>query len=65
VVPVVVVLELDGRDGADLAAQAAVVETVVVLGDGDLEVVDRSPGSFVAAQLGLEQRVEGIGQALS
>ena len=37
-VPVVVVLELDGRDGADLAVQASVVEPVDVLGDRDLKV---------------------------
>jgi hypothetical protein len=47
---------------ADLAVQASVVEPVDVLRDGELEVVDALPGSLVADQLGLEQRVERLGQ---
>ena len=61
---VVVVLELGGWDQADLAVQAPVVEPVDVLGDGDLEVVDVLPGALVADQLGLEQRVERLGQGV-
>jgi hypothetical protein len=38
----------DWWDQADLAVQAAVVVPIGVLGDGDLEVVDRLPGSAVA-----------------
>jgi hypothetical protein len=41
-----------------------VVEPVDVLGDGDLEVVDALPGALVADQLGLEQRVNRLGQSV-
>jgi hypothetical protein len=54
-VPVVIVFELDGRDGADLAVEAAVVEPVDVFGDRQFEVGDALPGALVADQLGLEQ----------
>ena len=40
------------------------VEPVDVLGDGDLEVVDALPGALVADQLGLEQRVERLGEGV-
>ena len=46
-------LVLDGWHEADLAVQATVVEPVDVLGDGDLEVVDRLLGPAVADELGL------------
>jgi hypothetical protein len=62
VVTVVLNLVLDRRDRADFAAQASVVEPVDVLSDGDLEVVDAAPGALVADQLGLEQRVERLGE---
>ena len=64
VVTVVLGLVLDGRDRADLAVQPSVVEPVDVLGDGDLEVVDVLPRPLVADQLGLEQRVERLGQSV-
>ena len=60
--PVEVVLVLDRWDQADFAVQPSVVEPVHVLGDGDLQVVDAFPRSLVADQLGLEQRVERLGQ---
>src|SRR5450759_459935 len=40
---VVLGLELNGRDKADLAVKAAVIEPVDVLGDRDLQVVDGAP----------------------
>ncbi len=55
---------LGGWDEADLAVQPAVVEPVDGDGDGDLEVVDASPRLAVADQLGLEQRVERLGQGV-
>jgi len=58
------VLELDGRDHADLAVQSPVIEPVDVFRGRDLEVVDILPGPAVADQLGLEQRVEGLGQGI-
>ena len=59
---VVGVFALGGRKESDLAVQASVVEPVDVLSDGDLEVVDALPGSAIADQFGLEQRVERLGQ---
>ena len=64
VATVVGVLELGGWHQADLAVQAAVVEPVDVLGDGDLEAVDVLPRALVADELGLEQRVEGLGEGV-
>jgi hypothetical protein len=52
-VPVVVVLELDGWDESDLAVGVG-RRPVEVLGGGDLEVVDPLPWALVADQLGLE-----------
>jgi len=50
----------DGLGGV----QASVVDSVDVLGDGDVEVVDALPAALVVAdQLGLEQRVERLGQS--
>ena len=40
------------------------VEPVDVLGDGDLEVVDASPRSSVADELGLEEGVERLGEGV-
>ncbi|MDP9434148.1 MAG: hypothetical protein M3P93_02720 [Actinomycetota bacterium] len=57
-------LVFDGWDEADLAVEAAVVEPVDVLGDGDLEVVDAPPRPAVADELGLEQAVERLGQGV-
>src|SRR5664279_3226369 len=57
---VVLGLELNGRDKADLAVKAAVIEPVDVLGDRDLQVVDGPPRAFVAYQFGLEQAVERL-----
>jgi len=51
-------------DQSDLAVQAPVVEPVDVFGDGDLQVVDVLPRALVADQLGLEQRVERLGQGI-
>jgi hypothetical protein len=45
---VVLGLELNGRDKADLAVKTAVIEPVDVLGDRDLQVVDGPPRAFVA-----------------
>ena len=58
------VLELDGRDHADLAVKSPVVEPVDVFCGRDLEVVDVLPGPAVADQFSLEQRVEGLGQGI-
>jgi hypothetical protein len=49
---VVLGLELDGRDEADLAVPVAVVEPVDVLGDRDFEVVDGAPRTLVADEFG-------------
>ena len=57
-------LELDWGDEADLAVQAAEVEPVDVLGDGDLQLVDVLPKSAVADELGLEQAVERLGHGI-
>jgi hypothetical protein len=64
-VPVVVVLELDGWDEADLAVEASVVEPVDVFGDCDLEVVDALPGAFVAASSALKRELNASASALS
>ena len=61
---VVVTFELGRWDESNLAVQASVVEPVDVLRGGDLEVVDVSPGSAVADEFGLEQRVERLGQGI-
>ena len=61
---VVLLLELDGRHESDLAVEPSVVEPVDVLGDSDLEVVDGLPWALVADQLGLEQRVERLGEGI-
>ena len=58
------VLELDGWDHADLVVETSVVEPVDVLGGRDLKLVDARPGAVVTDQLGLEQRVEGLGQGV-
>ena len=58
------VLELDGRDHADLAMEPSVVEPVDVFRGRDLELVDARPRAEVAHQFGLEQRVEGLGQGV-
>ncbi len=65
VVTVVVVLELGGRDESDFAVEAAVIEPVDVLSDGDLEVVDAPPGALVADEFGLEQELNASARALS
>ena len=59
-------LELGGRDVADLAVQASVVEPADVFGDRDLDIADRYPSALgahqrVADALGLERRVERFG----
>src|SRR5690625_640099 len=58
------VLELDGRDHADLAVEPSVIEPVDVLRGRDLEVVDVLPGPAVADQFGLVERVECLGQGI-
>ena len=58
------VLELDGRNHADLAVQTPVIEPVDVFRGRDLEVVDVLPGPEVTDQFCLEQRVEGLGQGV-
>jgi hypothetical protein len=55
-------LELDGRDGDDVVAQAPVVAPVDVLGDRNLDIGHRLPAAlgahdWVADALGFEQRV--------
>jgi hypothetical protein len=52
-VTVVVGLELDWWDVADGAVQPGLVEPVHPAQGGELEVVDASPGPFVADALGL------------
>src|SRR5664280_2140500 len=61
---VVLGLELNGRDKADLAVKAAVIEPVDVLGDRDLQVVDGPPRALVADEFGLEQAVERLGHGV-
>src|SRR5664280_2694986 len=61
---VVLGLELNGRDKADLAVKAAVIEPVDVLGDRDLQVVDGAPRAFVTDEFGLEQAVERLGHGV-
>src|SRR3954452_19700783 len=61
--PVEVVLVLGRWDQADLAVQASMVEPVDVLRGRDLKVVGTRPRALVADQLGLEQRVERLGQS--
>src|SRR5664280_439096 len=61
---VVLGLELNGRDKADLPVQPAVIEPVDVLGDRDLQVVDGPPRAFVADEFGLEQAVERLGHGV-
>ena len=58
------VLELDGRDHADLAVKSPVIEPVDVFRGRDLEVVDALLRALLADQLGLEQRVERLGQSV-
>src|SRR6186997_3342583 len=57
-------LELGGRDHAQLAVQAAVVEPVDVLKRGVLHVVEPPPGASMADQRGLVQAVERLGQRI-
>ena len=57
-------LEFDGWDESDLAVRAPVVEPVDVLRDGELEVIDAAPRSSVTQQLGLEERVERLGEGV-
>lgn len=57
-------LELDRRDHPDLAVESTMIEPVDVLGRRELELVDALPGPAVADQLGLEQRVERLGQRI-
>lgn len=59
---VVVLFVLDGRDHPDRGVQAAMVEPVDIFCDGELEVVDRSPGAAVADEFGFEERVECLGE---
>ena len=58
------VLELDGRDHADLAVKSPVIEPVDVFRGRDLEVVDVLPGPAVADQFSLERlfTVRGDGE---
>ena len=60
--PVVVALELDGQDESDLAVQGSEVEPVEVLRDRDPQGVDVLSRPLGADQLGLEERVERLGQ---
>ena len=55
------VLELDGWDVAAGAVQTAVVEPVDVLENGELHVVEPSPGPAAADELGLVEPDEGLG----
>nr|WP_234401609.1 hypothetical protein [Thermobifida halotolerans] len=64
IVLVEVGLGLRWWDQSDLAVQAAVVEPVDVLGDREFKVVDVLPRAAVADRLGLEQRVERLGQGI-
>ncbi len=54
-------LELRGRDVADLAVQPPVVEPVDVLERGELDLVAGAPRSLPADQLGLVQADRGLG----
>jgi hypothetical protein len=58
------VLVFHGWDESDLAVQSSVVVPVDVLRDGDLEIVDTSPGALVPHQFGFEQRVECLGHGV-
>jgi hypothetical protein len=50
----------------ELPVEPSLVEPVDVLGDGDLDIVDRPPGtaSRVADEFALEQRVVRLGQGV-
>jgi hypothetical protein len=52
---VVVVLELDRGDVADLAVEADLVEPTDPAHGGEVEVVDTAPGSFMTDALGLAE----------
>lgn len=54
VLTIVLGLVFSGWDVADLAVETALVEPVDISGDGDLDVGDRSPGPFIADELGLK-----------
>ena len=58
------VLELDRRDQPDLAVHTPMVEPVDVLRDRDLQVLDGLEWPLVPDQLGLEQRVERLGECI-
>ena len=60
------VLVLDRWEKPELAVEAAVVEPVDVLGDGDLEVVDALLRTAVADELGtLNRLLNASARALS
>jgi len=58
-------LELDRRDEADLAVQAAKVEPIDVLGDGDLRVVDVLSGPRLRTSSALNRLLNASAMALS
>lgn len=58
--PVVVRLELDGPNHAELAVESPVVEPVDVLDRRDLEVRDAAPGPLVADEFDFEDRVHRL-----
>lgn len=57
-------LVLGGRDVADLAVEAPVVEPVDPLEDRLLEMVEVAPGAVAAMQLGLEQADRRLGEGI-
>jgi hypothetical protein len=52
-------------DQADLAVQASMVAPVDVLGDGNLEVVDASPGARLRTSPALNSELNASARALS
>jgi len=63
-VTVVVLFELDRGDVSEAAVEPRLVEPVDPAQRGELEVVDASPGSFVADALGLVEPDDGLGQGV-
>ena len=53
-------LELDGRDVADLAVDAYVVEPPDPVELGEFQVVNATPGSFVSDALGPVMRLRAL-----
>jgi hypothetical protein len=60
----VAVFELGGWDEAELAVESLVVEPVDVFEGGELDVVEATPGSSPADELGLVEPDGGLGHGV-